>query len=109
MIHIRKNLMAQGKELRQELQPQVSQVFDELEKPAPDAAKLHGIADDVLKRITRITHSAIDQALALHATFSPEQRETLVTRGREIQMRAQQWQQGGGEKPIGPAFKKNRQ
>ena len=84
-IKIRKNLAAQGREIHKDMKVPMSQVLDELEKPAPDAAKVHAVADQALQRFSKVVHSGIDQFLALHATFTPEQREKLVTRGREMQ------------------------
>lgn len=88
-IRIRRNLQTQALEQRREMAGSIAKVADELEKPNPDATKLHGIADDVIKRISKLVHSGIDQVLELHATLSPEQRSTLTERLRGFQQRAE--------------------
>jgi Spy/CpxP family protein refolding chaperone len=65
---------------------QMKAVATELAKPTPDAAKLHGIADQMLARMSKMTHAAIDKFLELHATFTPEQREKL---GKRLERRAE--------------------
>src|SRR5205823_5525470 len=95
LIKIRKNLRAQGKEAHVEMGASVSQVLDEIEKPQPDAVKVHGIADQAIQRFSKIVHSGIDQLLAFHQTLTQQQRDTLVKEGREAQDRMRQFHEGG--------------
>ncbi|MCK6549514.1 periplasmic heavy metal sensor [Myxococcota bacterium] len=87
-IQIRRNLQAQAKDAHQEMKGSLGKVATELEKASPDRAKLHGIADDVIKKMSTMAHSAIDQLLELHATFTPEQRTKLAAEIREMEQRA---------------------
>ncbi len=109
LIKIRKNLHQQGKEARQDMAASVSQVLDEIEKPNPDAQRIHGIADQAIQRFSKIVHSGIDQLLAFHQTLSPDQRSTLVQTVREQQARMHDWQQNDAGKlqkaNKNPAFK----
>lgn len=88
VVKIRRNLREQGRQLHRDMNAPISTALDELQKPKPDASKLHGLADETLRRVGQIAHSAIDQFLALHATFSTEQRDTLVSRARAFQEHA---------------------
>jgi uncharacterized membrane protein len=85
LIKIRKSMHQEGKQARQEMQANISQIADELEKPAPNASKIHGVADQAMQRFSKVVHGAIDQFLTLHATLTPDQRETLVQSIREHQ------------------------
>jgi Spy/CpxP family protein refolding chaperone len=95
LIKVRKNLHEQGKEARIEMAADVSQVLDEIEKPAPNAQKIHSIADQTIQRFSKIVHSGIDQVLAFHQTLSAEQRDTLVKEAREAQDRMRAMHDGG--------------
>lgn len=86
-IRVRRNLREQAEEARREMDGTMGKVAVELAKANPDATKLHAIADEVIKRIQKVTHSAIDQVLELHRTLSPEQRETLANRLERIEAR----------------------
>jgi Spy/CpxP family protein refolding chaperone len=98
LIKIRKNLHQQGMDARQEMAASVSQVLDEVEKPAPDAQKIHSIADQAIQRFSKVVHSGIDQLIAFHQTLTTNQRATLVQSVREQQARIQQWRQGKANK-----------
>jgi hypothetical protein len=89
-IRMRRSLQEQGQAARVETFKSLEPAIDELGKANPDSAKLHGIADEAVKRFSKIIHSAIDQALELHATLSPEQRTTLVKRAKEIHERREE-------------------
>ena len=54
-------------------------MLTELGKAEPDARVLHGLVDQKLDSIASRMHDGVDAFLTLHATFTPEQRETLVT------------------------------
>lgn len=94
-VRIRRNVQEQAQTAHQELRGSMSKVADELEKANPDAQKLHGLADEVIQRMSKIAHSAVDQLLELHATFSPEQRTRLAQHLRNFQP-------GAGDEERGP-------
>jgi hypothetical protein len=75
---IRASLKQQRKALDRFIRASVASLLPELGKPAPDATKVHAIADQMLAQYARMTHSAVDQALALQSTLSPAQRATLT-------------------------------
>lgn len=54
-------------------------VLVELNKAQPDSDLLHGLIDQGAARMADGMHARLDGFLELHATFSAEQRATLVT------------------------------
>lgn len=82
-IRIRRSLKEQAQASHEEMRGQFDAVIGELQKPNPDATKLHSIVDEAIKRMQKIAHSAVDQYLDLHQTLSPEQRATLIERLQE--------------------------
>lgn len=103
-IQIRRSLQAQAKDAHQELKGSLGKVATELEKQTPDRVKLHGLADDVMKKMSAMAHSAIDQVLELHATFSPDQRAKLAAEIREMESRAAE----RGDDGPGPGKRRGR-
>jgi Spy/CpxP family protein refolding chaperone len=75
---IRTNLEQQRKALDSFIRASMASVIPELGRPTPDAAKVHAIADQALAQYAQMTHSAVDQMLALQSTLSPAQRATLT-------------------------------
>jgi periplasmic protein CpxP/Spy len=87
VIRARRDLKAQAQEARKDTQASIGVAIEELNKANPDSQKMHSIADEAIKRFSKIVHSGIDQALDIHASLTPEQRAKLVERAREIQER----------------------
>ncbi len=78
-VRLRHQLKTEMKAMKGDREQTMKTVAAELKKPTPDAAKLHGIADQMITRMGKMTHATIDKFLELHATFTPEQREKLGT------------------------------
>jgi Spy/CpxP family protein refolding chaperone len=76
-VRLRRQMREERQAGKLDHQAMMKDVAAELRKERPDARKLHGIADQVIARMTKMTHSAIDRFLELHATFSPDQRAKL--------------------------------
>jgi len=53
-------------------------VVDQLLAEEPDRGLIHDLVDNGLLKVSTIAHGRIDAFLDIHATFSPEQRQTLV-------------------------------
>lgn len=53
-------------------------MLDELSKETPNSRVLHKLIDDGFEMAAESAHNALDDLLELHATFTPEQRETFV-------------------------------
>lgn len=77
-------------------------VLVELDKARPDSELLHGLIDQGAARMADGAHARLDGFLELHATFSAEQRATLVSEmesGRdEMQARKEQHRGERGER-----------
>lgn len=56
----------------------------ELAKEKPDAKEMHKRIDQDLAELSTDLHNRVDEALELHGTLSPEQRETLVNGLQEL-------------------------
>lgn len=84
-VRLRHQLKEEMKAMKGDREQTMKTIAAELKKPTPDAAKLHGIADQMMARMTKMTHATIDKFLELHATFTPEQREKL---GTQLEKRA---------------------
>lgn len=77
-VRLRRQLREEHKASKLDRKQLMTDVAAELKKPQPDAQKLHGIADQMLARMNKMTHSAIDKFLELHATLTPDQRAELA-------------------------------
>lgn len=86
-VRARRLVRDEMKEAHEATAASMGRVIAELEKPAPDAGAIHGVADEALGRLQKIVHLAIDQYLALHATFSPEQRQQVAAQAKEMNER----------------------
>jgi hypothetical protein len=97
-VRIRRALADEGRAARKDAQAALGQAIAELEKPQPDARKLHGAADQAMSRMNAMVHSAIDRLLTLHATFSPEQRKDLTQTLRKHEERMRRHADGDDER-----------
>jgi hypothetical protein len=105
-IRMRRALSEQGQQARQETFKSLEPAIAELGKAQPDARKMHLIADEAIARYAKIVHSAIDQAIDLHSTLTPEQRTTLATRAQEIHDKREQRMERRFEEKQKPAKSK---
>lgn len=69
----------------------------ELALEQPDSALLHGVIDEQLALMTVTMHDRLDDLLTLHATFSAEQRATLVQEMDEAKARKETRMEEGRE------------
>ena len=76
-VRARRAFRKDAKALHEQLRSMRGEVAAELAKPEPDAAKLHGLADQMMRQMNKTAHGSIDRFLELHRTLTPEQRETL--------------------------------
>lgn len=77
-VKMRRAMREQRKAARSEMQAVMARVKVELAKPDPDPAVLHGAVDEAAEKMKKGMHTAVDQFLVLHKTFTPEQREEMV-------------------------------
>lgn len=91
-VRLRHQMKEERKAGKADREAMMKTVATELRKPTPDAAKLHGLADTMMARMSQMTHSTIDKFLELHKTFTPEQREKL---GKGIERRAERKERRG--------------
>ena len=63
----------------------------------PDSALLHSVIDEQLASMSVTMHDRLDDLLTLHATFSAEQRATLVQEMDQAQQRKQTRMEAGEE------------
>lgn len=78
----------------------------EFANESPNGRTLHNLLDDGFERAADAAHTGLDDLLELHATFSPEQRETFVTeleaagdRHEEMREKHQDERKGGRKGP----------
>jgi hypothetical protein len=90
-VRMRRSIREEAKQNRAEMQAAFDGVLVELEKPAPDATRLHRLVDEASARMTKLAHSSIDQYLKFHGTLSAEQRQGLVDEARLMKERRQQF------------------
>ncbi len=69
----------------------------ELALEQPDSAALHSLIDVQLASMSVMMHERLDGFLTLHATFSAEQRATLVDEMDQAKARKEQRMEEGGE------------
>lgn len=91
IVQMRREAREKHKEMREARKETMQIALQELEKPNPDKARLHNLADQRIEQLRKMIHQGIDKVLALHATFTPEQRKTLVTKAHKMQERAERW------------------
>ncbi len=80
--------------------------MDEMGKEKPNSRTLHNLIDEGSKRAADTAHRSLDALLELHATFTPEQRESFVVEleraEQEHQMRREEKREGRhGSRPPG--------
>lgn len=68
----------------------------ELALEQPDSALLHSLIDEQLASVSVSMHERLDGFLTLHATFSPEQRATLVDELDQAKERKEERMEQGG-------------
>lgn len=88
-VRLRRAMADEAEQSRKEVHQLVATAIPELEKAQPDARKLHGLVDQISEKMSKVAHSAIDKYLELHATFTPEQRQTLVESAKTFHERAE--------------------
>ena len=76
-VKIRRAMREQRKAARSQMKAAMEQARLELSKESPDPQVLHAAVDQATEQMKASMHSAVDQFLALHKTFTPEQREQL--------------------------------
>jgi Spy/CpxP family protein refolding chaperone len=86
-VRMRRAIREEAKKNRQEMKASFDGVLAELEKPQPDAARLHRLVDEASARMTKLAHSSVDRYLEFHATLTPEQRQKLVEDARLMKER----------------------
>lgn len=65
-------------------------MMDELSKETPNSRMLHKLIDDGFEMAAETAHDALDDLLELHATFTPEQRETFVDEMERVHVEREQ-------------------
>jgi Spy/CpxP family protein refolding chaperone len=83
-LDVRDELKRAGKAMRQENHAAMDAVVAELDKPKPDAAKLHAVADQRIDAFRKVMHLGIDKFLTLHATFSDDQRQAFSAEMKHV-------------------------
>lgn len=80
--------------------------LNEFSKETPNSRTMHNLLDDGFERAADVAHSGLDDLLELHATFTPEQRETFVSelesaqaRHEEMREKHQEDRKGGRKGP----------
>jgi len=78
----------------------------EMAKENPSSKKLHNLIDERSKRALDTAHRSLDALLELHATFTPDQRETFVVEFERLEaereMRHEEKRSGQpGPRPLG--------
>ena len=91
IVEMRREMRDKRGAFKQVRKESMETAMTELEKASPDKAKLHNLADQRIEGMRKMVHQGIDKFLALHATFSAEQRKTLTTRIRKLHERAARW------------------
>jgi Spy/CpxP family protein refolding chaperone len=81
-VRMRRAIREEAKLNRAEMQGAFDEVIAELQKPEPNAAKLHQLVDEATARMTKVAHSSVDKYLEFHRTLTPEQRQTLVEQAK---------------------------
>lgn len=94
-VRLRRAMADEAEQNRKEIHNAIGAVIPELEKAQPDARKLHGVVDQISERMAKMAHGAIDRYLELHATFSPEQRQTLVETAKDFHQRVEERMEDG--------------
>ena len=77
-LELRSEMRSKRKAMRSQMLETMQTVASELEKPQPDSARLHQVANDRLEVMRTQMHQHIDNLLKLHSTLSDEQRTKLV-------------------------------
>lgn len=91
-IAMKKDILRESKEARQQALGSLGEVGAELKKPKPDAARLHALADQRIADVTKVVHYAIDRFLVFHASLDAKQRAELGENLDRTQRRAKKWQ-----------------
>jgi Spy/CpxP family protein refolding chaperone len=60
-------------------------LLGEWRSASPDRARLHALVDQRAAEMTAMAHEAVDAAIEVHATLTPEQREKVA---RKVERRA---------------------
>ncbi len=97
-IKMRREIREEAQQNRQQMASIFSDVLIELEKPEPDAARLHQIVDQTSARMTKLAHASVDKYLKFQRTLTPEQRQQLVDHARMMKERREQFRKSGFQK-----------
>jgi len=92
-IAVKKDIMKEGKKVREAAMESLDDVAAEVRKPKPDAAKLHHLADQRIDEVRKVVHFAIDRFLTFHQVLTPEQKNELAEHMEKAQRRAKKWEQ----------------
>lgn len=65
---------------------------EEIEKPNPNQKALHDIADKKMDAMRGLVHHGIDRVLALHKTFSADQRNEAAKKVRRFHDHMSDWE-----------------
>ncbi|MEL7371440.1 MAG: periplasmic heavy metal sensor [Myxococcota bacterium] len=76
-VKMRRAMREQRKAARDAMDSSMQQVKAELQKENPDPQTLHAAVDAAADQMRQGLHTAVDQFLELHKTFTPEQRAKL--------------------------------
>ena len=86
-VRMRRAVRAQMKAARAETRSDLDAAAEEMKKPAPDRARLHGLVDAAMARFGKVAHSRLDAFLDFHAQLSPEQKAEVAERAGRVQER----------------------
>lgn len=73
-----KELVAEGTKLRGDHEGTHAELLAQWNAENPDATKLHALVDQRADAMRTFAHRAVDAALEIHATLTPEQRAALA-------------------------------
>jgi protein CpxP len=77
---VKDRLLASGQALRAERGADHAELLAAWRAQSPDAAALHARVDARLDALRAFAHQAVDGALEVHATLTPEQREAFAAK-----------------------------
>lgn len=78
LLAVKDRLLAEGQKLQGTRQATHETLRAEWASEKPDRAKLHALVDARAAELTAMAHQAVDAAIEVHATLTPEQRAKLA-------------------------------
>ena len=88
---IKANLINQAQPLRKQRRAAAKQALTEWNKATPDRRELHRTVDRNLEMVRAFAHVAVDRAIEVHGTLTPQQRAQVVELIKQVRKMHRMW------------------